>query len=120
MPITRRATLASLASTVGLAAFPSLVKASQPTLYRPALAPLRFSYKTEPFRACLHIEKVSGWRYQTIDPARDDQRGIIRHLPTGFTFLTVPDDGPSPDPLLDFHMAYCLFAPGEPIANRLA
>lgn len=63
--------------------------------------------------------RASDWRYQTIDPGAADMGGIIRHLPTGFTFLTIPDSEPPQTPDDDFFVAYSLLAADEPSADRL-
>lgn len=116
MNIDRRAILASLAALMGV--FPVRAFAQPaPLVYRPAGPPVRFSFDAEPFLGMRDVLKASDWRYQTINPERGDLRGIIRHLPTGLAFLTVPEDGPGADPRLDMHMAYYLFGPAETVAE---
>jgi len=111
MQLDRRTVLAGIATL-----WPAIGRAqevSRPVAYRVWGNPVRFSWHPPDFIEAEQIIRASDWRYQTIDPAADDMRGIIRHLPSGFAFLTVQDElAPWPSPNF-MQKAYFLLAEGE-------
>ena len=115
MPIDRRTFVAGLAA---MAARPAFAWRRPTTAYRRLCPPVRYSLAARDFLETRRIIAASDWRYQTVDPASEDMRGVLRHLPTGFAYLTAPDERPN-DPLCPMHKAYFLFAEGEAITDRL-
>lgn len=112
--LTRRAVVAGIAA-VALAPVPTLATPAGQH-FRHFFPPVRVTYDPAPYIEMHEIIAASDWRYQSFPEAEGDMRGIVWHLPTGFAFYTLPDDGPPPDPMLDYHKARCLFAEGESLA----
>ncbi|MCP3385961.1 hypothetical protein NLM31_36795 [Bradyrhizobium sp. CCGUVB4N] len=119
MKLNRRTVLAGLATVAALWPWLTFARSRDPVAFRRLCPPVHFSCRPDHFLAYRRCVAVSDWHYQAIDPARRDWRGVLRHLPTGFTYYTLPDNRPD-DPLLKLHMAYMLFAEGESISDRYA
>ena len=120
MKLTRRALTTGLATLATLAPFQGLAQERRLIAYRPAGEPIHFSFAQVPYLATHAVLAASDWHYQPVNPTPDDSRGIVRHLSSGLTFLTVLD--PSQEGVLvDLHMSYCLLADGEtPVIRDVA
>ncbi|MBV1707281.1 MAG: hypothetical protein KGQ37_08760 [Hyphomicrobiales bacterium] len=111
--ISRRHILTGVAAAAALGPAAALAADRRPVAYRRAGAPVRYSFQGDRFAIFRRIMAASTWRYQSLDVAGAPYCGVIRHLPTGFVFLTEPDSA-APKPFNDDKfLALMLFAEGE-------
>jgi hypothetical protein len=118
--IDRRQLVAGLAAvTVAGVALPR-----RPIQLHKQLAPVLPAKTAAEFRPALPILKAATWHYQSLEGSGLDLQGVIRHLPSGFTFWTflAPEthwDGV--DFWRDFRLAvHPLFAKDEALPRDLA
>lgn len=123
MIVTRRSVLAGFTAAAacgGHSPAGELAFARPPRAYRMAGRTIAFRWDDDDQRAAVtEIMKRGAWRFQWLSRRADDLRAVALHLPTGFAYLTLPDEVATP-PGHEVYFVRCLLSEGFDLTHGYA